>query len=73
MDIEIEKTEPTQKGRPGAVHIRLLGSDGKSKGYIGIAAVMKPVANWDDEEFRVVIQTGDTTLDHPIDIGLKIS
>lgn len=73
MKIEIQQEPPLQEGRPGAVYLLLIGSDGRTKGVVSVCAVMKPVFRAAEEEFRVGVTSGDTTLSHPIDIKVSIS
>jgi len=71
MDIEIQRTPSVQKGKPDPAHILLLDDKGNVKGVISISPMFRPIKEQNDE-FRVEIFTGHTTLSHPIDIKLTI-
>ena len=69
MKIEVEKTPAVQRGRPGAVHLRLVGDDGETKGFVSVyPRFEKPPFS---DTFRVEIHKGDM-ISSDVDIRVNV-
>lgn len=71
MLIEVERGPEIQVGRPLGVTIRLIGNDGKTKGYITVSPDFVPASDFEtNDTFRVDVHKGGMFGD--LDMRIKV-
>jgi len=68
VEIEVRQNKPIQEGRPGAVRIIMHADDGRCIGTVDVWPVMVPAKDFNREEIRVVVMSGDGPLSPTIDL-----
>ena len=72
MKIVVQQQPEHQDGVPGSVHLLLIGSDDKTKGFVSVAAVKDPTFSKAPEEFRIEVVSDIGVAGRALDFKVRI-